>query len=261
MPVKKVAANPLVSADRDKVAFQRGPLVYCLEWPDNKDGKVLNLVLDSTAQLNSDFNPTLLNGVEIINGKADIAISSENGNQTSVKQDFTSIPYYAWANRGPGEMQVWMAAKATAAHPVHTPTLASQSKISGSVPGKALVSIQDQEIPQSSNDQDVPYYNWWPKTNSTEWIQYDFKKKTTVSEASVYWFDDEPWGGCRIPESWRILYKSGNKWLPVKVSGQYSVSRDKNDAVKFKAVSTTALRLEVMLPEKFSSGLYEWDVK
>lgn len=261
MPVKKVTANPLVAADRDKVALQRGPLVYCLEWPDNKDGKVLNLVLDSTAKLNAAFQPDLLNGVETITGKADVAVSSEKGNQTSAKQDFTATPYYAWANRGAGEMQVWMAAKVTAAHPLHTPTLASESKISGSVPGKSLATVHDQEIPQSSSDQDIPYYHWWPKTNATEWIQYDFATKTTVSEASVYWFDDAPWGGCRIPKSWRILYKSGNKWVPVKVAGEYPVNKDKKDTVHFKTVSTLALRLEVTLPEKFSTGIYEWEVK
>ena len=221
----------------------------------------MNLVLDSTVKLETSFNPTLLNGVETISGKADVAVSSENGNQTSVKQNFTAIPYYAWANRGAGEMQVWMAAKATAAHPVNKPTLASQSKISGSLPGKALATIHDLEIPNNSNDQDIPYYHWWPKTNSTEWIQYDFTAKTKVSEASVFWFDDGPWGGCRVPQSWRILYKSGSKWVPVKVVGNYPVSKDKPDMVKFKPVKTSALRLEVTLPAEFSSGIYEWSAK
>jgi len=261
MPVKKVAAHPLVLADRDRVALQRGPLVYCLEWPDNKDGHVLNLVLDSTAQLTATFNPQLLNGVETINGKASVAMSTENGNKTSDQVGFTAIPYYAWANRGAGEMQVWIAAKATAARAVHSPTIASKSKVSGSTPGKALVSVNDLEYPVNSNDQDLLYYHWWPKKNTTEWIQYDFPSATSVSQASVYWFDDSPWGGCRLPKSWRILYKSGNKWMPVKVNGAYTTVKDKSNDVKFKPVKTTAVRLEVTMPEEFSSGLYEWSVK
>lgn len=261
MPVKKVEANPLVLADRDKVALQRGPLVYCLEWPDNNDGHVLNLVLDSTAGFTTTFNPQLLNGVETIKGKASVAVSTENGNSTSQQLDFTAIPYYAWANRGAGEMQVWIAAKATAARPLHSPSLASKSKVSGSTPGKALVSVNDLEIPLNSNDQDLLYYHWWPKKNTTEWIQYDFPSGTSVSQASVYWFDDSPWGGCRLPKSWRILYKSGNKWLPVKVNGGYPTAKDISNVVKFKPVKTTAVRLEVTMPEEFSSGLYEWSVK
>ena len=261
MPVKRVAANPLVVADRDKVALQRGPIVYCLEWPDNKDGHVLSLILDSTAKLNTSFNPQLLNGVEIITGKGDVAISTAKGNQTTVKQDFTAIPYYAWANRGSGEMQVWMASKASAAHPLHKPTLAGKSKISGSATGKALASVNDQEIPSSSSDHDILYYHWWPETNCIEWIQYDFDAKTLVSESSVYWFDDGPSGGCRIPQSWRILYKSGDKWIPVKVAGNYTISKDELNTIKFKAVTAKALRLEVTLPPAFSSGIYEWIVK
>ena len=261
MPVKKVEANPLVMADRDKVALQRGPLVYCLEWPDNKDGHVLNLVLDSTSQLTATFNPQLLNGVETIKGKASVAMSTENGNKTSEQLDFTAIPYYAWANRGAGEMQVWIAAKATAARPLQSPSLSSKSKVSGSTPGKALVSVNDLEMPLNSNDQDLLYYHWWPKKNTTEWIQYDFPSATSVSQASVYWFDDSPWGGCRLPKSWRILYKSGNKWIPVSVNGGYPTAKDISNVVKFKPVKTTAVRLEVTLPEEFSSGLYEWSVK
>jgi uncharacterized protein len=105
------------------------------------------------------------------------------------------------------------------------------------------------------------YYHWWPKKNTTEWIQYDFPSATSVSQASVYWFDDSPWGGCRLPKSWRILYKSGNKWIPVKVNGAYTTVKDKSNDVKFKPVKTTAVRLEVTMPEEFSSGLYEWSVK
>ena len=261
MPVRKIAASSRVTADHDKVALQRGPLVYCLEGPDNKEERVLNLVLDSTADLRASFNPELLNGVETISGKANVAVSGENGYQTADKQDFTAIPYYAWANRGSGEMEVWIPLKATAARPVLPPTLASRSKISGSTQGKSLHSVNDLELPSNSNDHDVLYFHWWPKKDTTEFIQYDFQEKSKVSECTVYWFDDGPWGGCRIPESWRILYKSGNKWIPVKTIGEYITTKDKPDTVKFKTVMTKALKLEVTLQKEFSSGIYEWIVK
>jgi uncharacterized protein len=211
--------------------------------------------------LNASFSPKLLNGVEIINGKANVAVSTESGNQSAVEQEFTAIPYYAWANRGAGEMQVWIASKASAARPVSVPTIASRSKVSGSTQGRSLKSVNDLDLPSNSNDHDVLYFHWWPKKDTTEWIQYDFINKTKVSECSVYWFDDGPWGGCRIPVSWRILYKSGNKWVPVKTSGPYPINKDKLDAIKFKAITTNSLRLEVTLPKEFASGIYEWIVK
>jgi hypothetical protein len=261
MPVKKVAANPKVAANRDRVALQRGPLVYCLEGPDNKDGQVLNLVLDSMAELNSAFNPGLLNGIEVISGKSHAAINTEDGNMIDTEQDFKAIPYYAWANRGAGEMQVWIAVKATAARPLSFPTIASRSIVTASNQGRSLKSVNDLDLPANSNDHDVLYFHWWPKKDTTVWIQYDFTEKTKVSECSVYWFDDGPFGGCRVPVSWRILCKSGGKWIPVKAQGHYPVNKDKLDVVKFKPVTTSALRLEVTLPADYSSGIYEWVVK
>jgi hypothetical protein len=124
-----------------------------------------------------------------------------------------------------------------------------------------LKSVNDLDLPANSNDHDVLYFHWWPKKDTTVWIQYDFTEKTKVSECSVYWFDDGPFGGCRVPVSWRILCKSGGKWIPVKAQGHYPVNKDKLDVVKFKPVTTSALRLEVTLPADYSSGIYEWVVK
>ena len=261
MPVKKVGANSLIKADLNKVALQRGPLVYCFEWPDNKDGHVLNLVFDPKSEPIASFNPQLLNGIEVIKGQIASLRQTGNGVQSTENESFTAIPYYAWANRGAGEMEVWMGSKAEAVRPVPIPTLANQSKISGSTQSSSLKAINDLELPSNSNDHDVMYFHWWPKKDTTEWIQYDFSEKTKVSECSVYWFDDGPGGGCRIPKSWRILYKSGNKWMPVKTAGKYPITKDKLDAIEFKPVTTTALRLEVNLPKEFASGVYEWIVK
>ncbi|MDP4227581.1 MAG: glycoside hydrolase family 127 protein, partial [Bacteroidota bacterium] len=98
MPVRTVVANAKVQADSGRVALQRGPLVYCAEWPDNKDS-IHNLSLDTKAPLTSSFIPSLLSGVQVIKGKAKSGTS---------ELDFMAIPYYAWANRGKGEMAVWM---------------------------------------------------------------------------------------------------------------------------------------------------------
>ncbi len=261
MPVSKISANPLVAADRGKVALQRGPLVYCLEWPDNKEGHVLNLVFDPKSEPQASFEPQLLNGVEVITGQANSLKQTDNGVRSTGNETFKAIPYYAWANRGSGEMEVWMASEAAAARPVPVPTIASQSKVSGSTEGKSLKSVNDLDLPSSSNDHEVLYFHWWPKKATTEWIQYDFSSKTKVSECSVYWFDDGPSGGCRVPAGWRILYKSGNKWIPVKTTGPYPISKDKLDIITFKPITTSSLRLEVTLPKEFASGVYEWVVK
>jgi hypothetical protein len=258
MPVMQVKASEEVTFDRGKTALQRGPLVYCLEWPDNPGGHILNLVLDKNQELTSSFNPALLNGVQIISGKASVATATKDGTQLGAPAGFTAIPYYSWANRGSGDMMVWIPSESSSARPVPMPTIASTSNVTASRLSKSLASVNDQELPISSSDRDVLYHHWWPLKDTMVWIQYDFSEPATISGASVYWFDDGPDGGCRIPKSWQILYRSGNKWLPVATYGKYPVMKDTLNTIRFKSVNTTAVRLEVTLQEEFSTGVYEW---
>ncbi len=89
------------------------------------------------------------------------------------------------------------------------------------------MSVHDQFEPADSKDNSVPYFHWWPKKNTTEWVQYDFNGEHTVSSCKVYWFDDGPWGGCRIPAKWTIYYKKDGVWLPVKNTGEYEIAKDR----------------------------------
>lgn len=108
MPVREIIANQAVKDDIGKVALQRGPLVYCAEWPDNKDGHVLNLYLNPENSYSTEYLPNLLNGVTIIKTSANSSARLDNKTTKDEKQQFTAIPYYAWANRGAGEMMVWI---------------------------------------------------------------------------------------------------------------------------------------------------------
>lgn len=103
MPIRRVIAHEGIEDSRGKAALQRGPVVYCAEGIDN-GGRVSNLVLPLNAELRHEFRPAQLGGVEVITGKA--LKGSDSGE--SSPQDFIAIPYYAWANRGKGEMAVWL---------------------------------------------------------------------------------------------------------------------------------------------------------
>jgi hypothetical protein len=93
-------------------------------------------------------------------------------------------------------------------------------------------------------------------------VQYDFANEQEVSLVKVYWFDDEAGqGGCRVPASWRVLYKEGDNWIPVKTKEEYKVEKDKYNEVKFEKVKTGALRLEVQLQKEWAAGIHEWIVK
>ena len=94
LPVRRVIALDAVTADAGKVALVRGPLVYAAEGIDN-GGRALNLTMPDSAVLEHEWRGDLLNGVVVI--KAQVS-----------GRPFTAIPYYAWANRGAGEMEVWL---------------------------------------------------------------------------------------------------------------------------------------------------------
>ncbi|HEX8228614.1 MAG TPA: glycoside hydrolase family 127 protein [Chloroflexia bacterium] len=108
MPLRRVVAHERVEANRGRVALQRGPLVYCAEWPDNHGGAVRDLLLPDGGTFATEWVPDLLNGVVVLKGRALRQTKGEGGEAASAEQDFTAIPYYAWAHRGPGEMLVWL---------------------------------------------------------------------------------------------------------------------------------------------------------
>jgi DUF1680 family protein len=257
MPVRRVAAADAVAADRGRTALQRGPIVYCAEWPDNPGGRVRNLVLSADAKLAAEFRPQLLGGVEVLTGTATSLAYDDAGKIATKQQPFTAIPYYAWANRGPGEMIVWIAENQAVARALPRPTIASTSRVTTSS-GEGAAAINDQEEPHSSNDRSSGWFHWWPHKGTTEWAEYTFAKPSTVSEVAVYWYDDTGTGECRVPASWRVLYKTDDGWKPVATDATYGVERDRFNRITFAAVTTTALRLEVTLQPEWSGGIIEW---
>ena len=263
MDVKKIVANDHVQADKNRFALQMGPIVYCLESPDNKDSAVMNIVVDKNAAIQAVYKPDMLNGVMTLNTEGVSTKRQVNSDELiKSKQQVTAIPYYSWANRGPSEMEVWIPYDESAARPKPAPSIASKSKVTASVSNpKMFRALNDQYDPQDSKDGSASYLHWWPKKNTTEWIQYDFDSTYTVSGSKVYWFDDGPWGGCRIPVAWRLLYKKNGEWLPVQNTSAYEIAKDKYNEVKFNPVTTTAMKLEVQLPADYAAGVHEWSLQ
>lgn len=109
MEVRRVVANEKIKDDAGRVALQRGPLMYCAEWPDN-NGKASNIILPASTSFTAEYKPGLLNGVMILKADA-LALQISDDNVSTVKKPFVAIPYYAWANRGQGEMMLWFPEK------------------------------------------------------------------------------------------------------------------------------------------------------
>lgn len=107
MQPRVVRANEKVAADRGRVAVERGPIVYCAEWLDN-DFNVHNILLNQHPSFQVVNNPDLLYGICEITTDAQ-ALSYDAAGRLVVKDvKLTLIPYYAWAHRGEGDMEVWL---------------------------------------------------------------------------------------------------------------------------------------------------------
>jgi hypothetical protein len=98
MPVRRVAAHPSVENNAGRLAIQRGPLVYAVEAIDNGGG-ALDLALPTDAPLSTEYRPGMLGGVTVVRGL---------GSRSGEAIELLAVPYFAWANRGPGEMAVWL---------------------------------------------------------------------------------------------------------------------------------------------------------
>jgi hypothetical protein len=253
MPVRTVVADARVQDDLGRIALMRGPLVYSAEWPDNS-GRALNLVVPDTATFSSELRPALLGGVQVVTGKI-LELTRGDGRAPARTQphDLVAIPYYAWANRGTGEMSVWMAREPERARVDPTPprpiaSVSAFGAIEKSYTGyndqnDDLAAVYDGFEPLSSADESNLYFRMRPPAGRPASITYRFKEPTTVSVSEVYWVDDSRF--CRPPASWRLLYLSPDGFTPVVTTAPYPVGRDRSNRVAFRPVVTRAVRLEI----------------
>ena len=127
MPVRRVECHPYVADNAGQVALLRGPLLYCVEGADNPGLELRDLVLPAGGELEA-FQADLLGGVVALRGPAVLVppvggwddclyrVVQPGGHgpaRASMpdRVELTAIPYYAWANRQPGPMQVWLRAE------------------------------------------------------------------------------------------------------------------------------------------------------
>jgi DUF1680 family protein len=278
MPIRRVVADDRILDNRGMVALERGPLVYCVEREDNPDG-VFHLVLSDGAELRFEYRDDLLGGVGTLTGTAQAARRGDSGIAVA-DQSLTAIPYYAFANRGPSEMTVWLARDPARAWIDPESTIAARSQATSSVgngsvaenyPGHmpptvarrffplsqdgsgSIKAIQDQLEPVSSEDGSAPFFRMRPQSGDRVWVQYDFAEPARVASVDVYWKNDKQY--CIPPNSWRLLWRDGDAWKPVTAHGEFGVAVDRFNRVNFDPVATSALRMEVTLaPHVFSSG-------
>lgn len=269
MEVRRVKANDQVEDDRGMLAMERGPIVYCLEGIDQPDSVVFNKFIPADAKIDATFDGNLLKGVMVLSGTA-----KEVAQDGSIKDvPFKAIPYSTWNNRGAGQMEVWVADSKDRAVPTPEPTIASKAKtfniqapIQKDAPESASIEtpawgVNDQWEPKRSSDISKPYFYWWLKTGSLETLAYEFDQPYTVSNVQVYWLDFDHYdGNYRVPASWKLYYKDGNRWKEVEALNEYGVKKDCYNSLDFNPVKTTGLKIAAQLQKGESGGIIEWKV-
>ncbi|HKE20862.1 MAG TPA: beta-L-arabinofuranosidase domain-containing protein [Bryobacteraceae bacterium] len=239
MPVRRVIAHQAVKENNEHVALQRGPLVYCAEWPDNS-GHALNLVLPPETVLQGRFDREILGGIGVVESVA--------------RSKVVAVPYFAWSNRGMGEMQVWMPRTSRGAwtRPV-PPAPIARVLASGQLTKENtgyndqnddLCAVYDGIDPLNSADESSLYFRMRPPAGSPACIEYEFNAPAQLSSSRVYWYDDRRF--CHLPASWRILYRDTGEWKPVVNRAPYAVTKDRFDTVTFESIRTDAVRLEIV---------------
>ncbi|ARN56033.1 hypothetical protein STSP1_00403 [Sedimentisphaera salicampi] len=129
MKVRRVLPHPKIKANRGRIALERGPIVYCAEWPDFKSKRITHLYIPEDAELKGEYRKNMLgldgitNKGSVITGTVKGLFETEKSKSVSKYVSFTAIPYYAWAHRGEGQMAVWLPADKEHANPIPQPTV------------------------------------------------------------------------------------------------------------------------------------------
>lgn len=270
MDVRRIHAHEKVSDDAGKTAFQRGPVVYCLEGTDQPDGIVFDKFITTDASIACHFEPSLLGGVVTLSGKAGKKLPDGRIDFTQ----FKAVPYSVWNNRGKGEMAVWIPETAEKARAVPMATLASKARmyseptsLNAEAPA-ATSNLQDawgyndQWEPASSSDTSKPYQYWWLRKGTLDNICYSWDEPQQISSVDVYWLDFDHYdGNYRVPASWKLYYKDdAGIWKEVAAKGDYTTLKDQYNHLDFDTVSTTALKISAQMQQGQSGGVIEWKV-
>jgi DUF1680 family protein len=119
MPVRRVECHPYAAENVGRVALMRGPLLYCAEGADNPGLDLRDILLPADSEITATYRPDLLGGVVVLRSQAEI-VPPDEGWQGQLYRtaavsavtrrpgEVTAIPYYAWANRTPGLLWVWL---------------------------------------------------------------------------------------------------------------------------------------------------------
>lgn len=271
MPVQFMSADRRVAATVDRVALQRGPLVYCFEDIDNQQ-QIGAAFLNQPELVKVVHDENLLGGIDTLQVDAWYRTEATEGKSLYRGNDaiaglhkltLTAIPFFAHSNRQPTLRRVWMPTNAGLVSAVKQPTLASQATWTASHcwQGDSIDAVHDQIQPSASDDETIPRFTWWDHRGSEEWLQCDFGHTQKISQVRIYWWDERRVGRhCRVPAKCRITTMVDGQWQPVAEQTIDQLAIDRYSTIRFPATPLPKFRIEVQLQSEWSAGVLEVEV-
>ncbi len=265
MPVKANVSYHKVEANRDRISFTRGPLLFAAEGVDNS-GPVQRLVVDTESSLSNvemeRFGEGLLAGLPRL--ELDARELKVDGSLEEAR--IAMIPYFAWSNRGRGSMITWLPKDRSLARNdlvAFTMNKFAGVKASFSHSGSGVDALRGNLTPKSSRDRSVPRWASWPQLGKTQWIEVDLGEEKEIASIGTYWYDDGR--GVMLPGSWHVETLEDGDWKRMEIynTDEYSTLPDTYNTVQpAERLKTDRFRL-VITPqhEKTSVGMLSIDVE
>jgi hypothetical protein len=207
--------------------------------------------------------------VAVIKADAAVAFEPRWGEPPRLRsQPLVAVPYYAWANRETGYMDVWLGRTPDRATPLPAATALGEGRISasGRITG-SLAALHDGRRGPLSETRATPRAAWTSKTGRRAWVQCEWPEPRQIGRSAVYWAVDRRsqvyWGerirgvDLALPRTWRILYQDDDSWRPVESVEPCTLRLDMPNELKFAPVRTRALRLEVEIGSS-PCAVQEW---
>jgi uncharacterized protein len=232
-PVRASVCRKEVEANRGRVAWSRGPLVYCAESADNP-GHVYNYMTPPESLEEAQTKKLEINGHEATAIQLDA--QRLDGEGSLEPAPLTLIPYYAWNNRGVGSMAVWLpdnvdtlrraafviddnAKRFKSATATHT---FDQDRVEAMIDGR---------LPKNSADASIPRWTSWPQRGKPQTLDFQLNEPTDVRTIEVYWYDDR--GGVQLPDRWELEIWQDGAWQPFPLynTDSYGVLPDQFNVV------------------------------
>ena len=257
MLVKRIKADARVEADRGRLAVERGPIVWCAEGIDN-GGHARDIVLPADAAFTE-------KSVDVCGVKMPALATTGCHVQKGIAKvnvgpacPVTLVPYFAWCHRGAGEMQTWF--PATPGVAAASTTQALNAKASYMHEGESTASLFDGIFPKNgaAYDNSQKRCTFWPHKGTEEWVEVILPGEEPVRGVDVYWFDDEPVGGCRVPAEWKVQTQLGEMTGWQDAAAGCPIVKGNWSSVTFaKPMPAVAVRLQIKLKPGFSAGICE----